>query len=300
MPQQKSAPSHTIPVWGVFLLFLGIVLLLQNLKILSWGLWSVLWRFWPIVIITVGLGILLRHRNPWLVSGIILLIFLACLGIAQWQYSTSPASQAGIQNYSAPLNNLTDARVKINFSAGKLTMSSLPSGSLNLVEVESESATGSGIRADFQRQGSEGTLHLETAPVNRQFWDETKWYLNLSRRVPFNLEVNSNVGELNLDLRQLILSELSMDLNAGSCILALPAPTEKTNAYIKANIGNLEVTIPQGAATRIKTTGNLSNLVVDTTRFPKKGDYYVSDGFSTSAQRLEIELNCNIGRVEVK
>ncbi|MDD4859211.1 MAG: DUF5668 domain-containing protein [Dehalococcoidales bacterium] len=301
MPQQqKSEPSHSIPVWGVFLLFLGIVFLLQNLKILPWGLWNVLWRFWPVLVIAIGLGILLRHRNPWAVSGIILLIFLTCLGIAYWQYTESPSYRGGSKSYAVPLNNLASAQIKIDFSAGKLTAGNLSPSSLNLAEVNAGSGNGSGIIADFSSQGNAGNLQIATESVNRQFWDETNWRIELTRRIPLKLDIKSNVGDLNLDFSQLMLGDLQMDLNAGSCSLGLPPPMEKTTANIKANVANLEIMIPEGVAVRIKATGNLSNLVVDTSRFPKKGDYYVSDGYSTSPNRLEIELNCNIGRVEVK
>ncbi len=40
MSQQKPSTTHNIPVWGIFLLFLGIVFLLQTLNILPWSLWS--------------------------------------------------------------------------------------------------------------------------------------------------------------------------------------------------------------------------------------------------------------------
>ncbi len=74
------------PIWGIFLLFLGVVFLLQTLNVLPWGLWGTLWRFWPVLIIIIGLGILLHRYNVWLVSLLILAILGACLGIAIWQY----------------------------------------------------------------------------------------------------------------------------------------------------------------------------------------------------------------------
>lgn len=300
MSQQKSQPSHNIPVWGIFLLFLGIVLLLQNLKVLPWELWETLWRFWPVVVISFGLGILLRHRNPWLISGLIMLVFLGCLGIAYWQYEQSAPGGTPVRNYSTPLGNLTTAQAEIELSAGSLTVDSLTSGSPNLIEAESGSDDAGNIMVDFQSQGTEGTLRLTTNKASRHLWNKTGWRINLSRRIPFTMAVQSNVGDLALNFKGIMLTELQMDLNAGSCIMTMPFPTDKTSAYIKANIANMELTIPQGVAARIKVKNNLSDLNVDTNRFPKKGDYYVSDGFSTSVNRLEIELNCNLSRVEIK
>ncbi len=82
-PKQRE---HHVPVWGIYLLFLGVLFLLQTFEVLPWPLWGTLWRFWPVLIIIIGMGILLRHFNPWLVSLLILAILFACLGIAIWQY----------------------------------------------------------------------------------------------------------------------------------------------------------------------------------------------------------------------
>ena len=73
------------PIWGVFLLFVGGVFLLQTLNIFPWGLWGTLWRFWPVLIIIIGLRVLFRHRSVWLVSLLTFIILGACLGIAIWQ-----------------------------------------------------------------------------------------------------------------------------------------------------------------------------------------------------------------------
>ena len=86
MSGEKPQGVFAVSIWGIFLLFLGIVFLLQTLNILSWELWGTLWRFWPVLIMVSGIGILLRNFNTWLVSLLVLAIFGACLGIAIWQY----------------------------------------------------------------------------------------------------------------------------------------------------------------------------------------------------------------------
>jgi len=86
MSEEKPQRVVGVPIWGIFLVFLGIVFLLQTLNVLPWGLWGTLWRYWPVLIIIIGLGILLRRYNVWLLSLLILAILGGCLGIAIWQY----------------------------------------------------------------------------------------------------------------------------------------------------------------------------------------------------------------------
>lgn len=45
---------------GLFLLIIGVLFLLTQLHILSWGQ---IWRFWPVVLIVIGVGMLLK-RTP--------------------------------------------------------------------------------------------------------------------------------------------------------------------------------------------------------------------------------------------
>jgi hypothetical protein len=41
-------------VWPLFLIFVGIVLLLNSLSIVDWNIWEYLFKFWPIFLILAG------------------------------------------------------------------------------------------------------------------------------------------------------------------------------------------------------------------------------------------------------
>ncbi|MFC1987633.1 LiaI-LiaF-like domain-containing protein [Chloroflexota bacterium] len=111
MSEEKQPREHPTPTGGIFLLFLGIVLLLQSLNILPWALWGTLWRFWPVLLIITGLGILLRRYNVWLVGILILVLLFACLGIAIWQNGSSLPLVPSAQNYPETLNGLEQAQI---------------------------------------------------------------------------------------------------------------------------------------------------------------------------------------------
>ena len=301
MSEQKSPGLHSIPVWGIFLLFLGVIFLLQTLNILPWGLWGTLWRFWPALIIAIGLGILLRRYNPWLISALILLLFGACLGIATWQYEASTPVGETAESYSVPLNSLASARIEIDFTAGSLAISSLQSGSSNFAEVASEVRNGDGgIRANFHRQNSEGKLYLSTEHVERQFWDELSSEVRIAKDIPLAIEVKSAVGNLDFDFSELEVTELRMDIDAGNYTVKMPSSAGATHAYIKADVANIEVTIPDGVAARIKANVDLVAFEVDESRFPRQGDYYISQDFESAENRIELELDCDIGNIKIK
>jgi len=303
MSEKKPPRAVGAPLWGILLLSVGVVFLLQTLNVLPWGLWGTLWRFWPVVIITIGLGILLRRYNIWLVSLLILAILGACLGIAIWQYGPSPAAGQITKSYSQPLGSVQQAQIEIDFTAGSLTINSLPAGSLNLVEVDSTLSNGeTGIRVDFHRQDGQGSLHLSRERVDWPFWgkDENRWLVNLNRNIPLTVAVRFTASNANLELSQLQIVELRMDVDLGNYTVKMPSSAGTIHVYIKANLANLEVIIPDGVAVRLRADVDLGHLGVDESRFPRKGDYYVSPDFESAPKRIELELDCNLGRVQVK
>ncbi len=51
--------------WAVFLIVVGVILLLNNLGFLPWEIWSILWRFWPVLLILGGLEMVFGHSSSW-------------------------------------------------------------------------------------------------------------------------------------------------------------------------------------------------------------------------------------------
>ena len=46
--------------WGLFVLALGVVLLIGNFRP-EWHVWSNLWKFWPVILIIMGINALMRY-----------------------------------------------------------------------------------------------------------------------------------------------------------------------------------------------------------------------------------------------
>ncbi len=195
------------------------------------------------------------------------------------------------------------AEIEINLTAGSLTVSSLAPNSLNFVEVDSVVRNGDGdMRVDFRRQGNEGRLRLSTEKVNRRFWGEgeIRWEAKFTRNTPLTVDIKSAASNMELALGELEVAELRMDVDVGNYRVRMPSSAGTTRAYIKADVANIEVSIPDGVAVKLKADVNLSAFEVDESRFPRKGDYYMSLDFESAENRVELELDCDICRVQVK
>lgn len=301
MSEQRPYRVTSAPIWGIFLLFLGIVFLLQTLNILPWGLWGTLWRFWPVLIIIIGLGVLLRPYNVWLVSLLILAVLGASLGIAIWQHGPSLSVGMVTKSYSEPLGDIEHAQIEIDFSAGSIIVGSLPPGSSNFVEADSEIRNSRNtMNVDFHQQESEGNLYLSA--TNQQFWGEagTRWEVRFTRNIPLAINVRSAASSMELDLREFEVTELRLDVDAGNYKVTMPSSAGTSNIEIEVDAANIEVIVPDGVAARIQMDTTLSVSDVDKNRFPKQGAYYVSDNFDTAQNRIYLVIDCAVGRVQVR
>jgi hypothetical protein len=64
-------------------------------------------------------------------------------------------------------------------------------------------------------------------------------------------------------------------------------------------VANVKVTIPRRVAASIHVDKSLSAIDVNESRFPKKGDDYVSLDFSGAQSHLELEIDGNVSRLKI-
>jgi len=106
------------------------------------------------------------------------------------------------------------------------------------------------MRTDFSQQGTVGNLSLSS--INQQNWsgDSITWNVKLNPSVPLDLSIKSAANSMNLDLSQMKLESLGLETNAGTCDLKLPPPAGILEADVQANVGNVEITVPDSAAVK--------------------------------------------------
>jgi len=291
--QEPKRQDACVPFWGILFLFLGVILLLQTLNILPWGLWRTLWRLWPVILIALGVCLAMRRFNVWLVSLIILVLFAGAFGIAYEQYQATPEEPPATLTYTEPMDSLAKAQVDIDFGAGNLNIGSLATSTRNFVE--------SNTKVDVRLQGSSAIVTINRDGAGWPFWDEgqDRWRADFARGVPITVSAKLNMTNTGLDLTDLQVSELRIDADLTSCNLRVPA-SGVTPVFIKADLSTVEITIPDGVAARMLIQSDLTPVNVDSRRFSLKDGYYVSSDFETSSNRVELQIDADLSVVEVQ
>ncbi len=291
-------------VGPIILISLGIVFLLNNLGLLSWSVWEVILRLWPILLIAIGLDILLGRRwawGSWLVAAIVLGLLIIAVGL----FTTRPPTIAGqltSEQISQPLGSARRAEVEIGFSAGTLRVGALPE-SANLLEGTVALSGGERVKRDFSGRGD--TVHYELRSsgmqirgFDRRQYEDKVWDLRLNRDVPMRLKIDTGIGTANLDLALLRLTELDVNTGIGQATLTLPGQG-RLRAEVNGGIGETIIFIPVGMAARIKVDTGLGGIQV-TVNYQRQGDVYLSPGYDTAENRVDLAVDGGMGKITIQ
>ncbi|MYC05659.1 MAG: hypothetical protein F4X57_00495 [Chloroflexi bacterium] len=292
------------PLFAVLLIALGGLLLMQTTGVLSWNLWAIIWRLWPILLIAIGINIILGARMPWVAS--VLIAAVLAVGIALAAFSgafTINGFRNGteeIGSFHELLGETESVGVNINFGAGELRLDSLPPGSPNLVEADFQGREAEVSVNRFERSAaldiSNGDFDFGFLRIN----DRAIWDVSLSPSPTMFLDLNAGASEMTLDLSRLKVHDLSIDAGAADIEIVMPSDTGNVNADIDIGAADLIIIIPEGVGARIDADTAAGSLSIDQGRFRKQGDFYLSPDFEVLANRIYLSIDSGASSVEIR
>lgn len=285
----------------VLLILAGGILLLNVVGALDWNIWWSIVRLWPLLLIGAGLELLLGRTRLGALLATVLVVALAA--VALWLVTDGALStELETAQIRQPLGDATHAQVSIDPVVGALRLEAAAEEA-NLVAGEIRHGANEDIQESFSQQGDTATYNLGAGSGSWGAfpggWDQSRvWELSLSPGASLSLDTELAVGDAVLDLSKLSLEDLRVEMGVGHIKLTLPA-TGQFAASVSQGVGTLEIVIPKGMAVRIETD---TALAVD--HMPgdlvKQEEVYSSPGYSTAANRIEIDASVAIGVLTVR
>jgi len=299
MNNRHRRPGITGPI---ILISLGVLFLLNNLGFIELNLWDVIMRFWPILLIAIGLDILIGRRSAWgaAIAAVVVLAILAG-GIvffdnqAQWTYAS--------ENFEIHLGNVEEATISLDPGLGYLLVDALPKGSNVLLRGEIRPFSGEEIGKTVDISGTRATIDLRTegvivAPFFGGWSDQPSWDLALHPEVATDLFVDFGVGKAELDLQDLQIGEIHVEQGLGQMILLLPS-ADNMDINLDGGIGEIRVVIPKDVGVRLRAGVGIGNVQVPSD-FTRDGDFYLSPGYAAAENQIEMVIDLGIGSVQVR
>lgn len=299
MDERKRRGSLVGPA---ILIGLGIVFMLNNLGILDWSIWEVIFRLWPVLIIAAGLDLLIGHRSIW-GSLLALVLILAVLAGALWLswVGIGAGQVVAAEEVRQALDGATRAEVVIEPGVGSLHIKALPE-SANLVEGMIRVGRGQRVKRHSTVVGKTVTLILQgegaTFGPFIGWNDQRSWDLGLAPEVPLGLEVNLGAGLAGIDLTGLTVGKLEVSMGVGQITVILP-DEGRLQARIEGAIGETIVVIPAGMEARIRFSTALVSRHLPA-GYRRQDDVYTSPGYESAENRVDLEVGLAMGRVTIR
>jgi hypothetical protein len=257
--------------WGVIIIVAGFLFLLDNLKLLPISAWELIW---PAFLIVVGL---------WFLFG-------------RGLFRNSPSENT----LAIPLEQASQAEIRINHGAGRLSISSLPNSDQFLSGV----FTG-GVENEVIREGSK--IRAKLSAPSEVFWgipwfemsNGFSWQVNINPDVALDLVLKTGASENQLNLTDLKVATLSLDTGASSTSISLPVHSGLTIANVHAGAASVDITFPTHVAGRIRIQSGIAGINVNSTRFPKNGNFYQSPDFDSASDKVELFIEAGVGSINI-
>jgi len=278
---------------GIFLVFLGIVLLGKSTGWYEINFGVNLWQIWPLLIIFIGLSLLSRGRwSSFIITMVVTIIVIAIVGFMMF-FGTCPKSgkiSKNIEDISIKKEpGVNSALIRVETGAGRLK---IDGGGQDLVSGEFKSDflalnIESEVEGDIQKITfrTTGSWRGIGTPVND---------LNLSINPDIPVEIELATGAVDMDIDLSEVTAKFVDINSGASSLELVMGDKVSSSIVKINSGasSIDITLPRTVGARLTidaalTSKNLNDF--------KKLDSNIYESYNYDAVDKIIDIDLNVG-----
>jgi len=308
MPED-SKPRRVSLVLPIILITLGVLFLLRNWHP-GFDPWSVLWQYWPLILIFVGLGKIYdnmqRGRNPNAPAGVSvgstigILAFVVVLVLLVWQgrsFSRKHGFYAASRHTSqtVDLQGAKTATAKVEMGAGQLNVSG---NSTHAMDADF-SFTGSYAepRIDYRVTGGVGEIDISQESNTVHIGNSrNEWILHFSKDLPLELNVEMGAGQGNLNFREIPLTRLDLHLGAGQVDVDLTGDRKKdVSATIEGGVGQANIRLPKNIGVIAEAHGGIGSI--RTHGLKEEGGSYTNEAYGKSAATIHLRVEGGIGEI---
>lgn len=299
-------------IWGLILVFVGGILLLQNFGVIDFQ-WQVIFRFWPVILILIGANLLFSRDDSRSGAAILILLTLLVLGFitykgitsideeSEWSFRNDRDDNERIESGHIFIEEYNDsiAKAVLNISGGA-TKYILKDTSTNLFQADVRKSFGN---YSLLKTFSDSTQILDFKMKGNSQWEFKRNHgntaiLKLNPNPIWDISVEMGAGTANLDLSLFKIDKLSIKGGAASFKVKLPAPIKATAVSVETGVSEMEISIPRSAACKITTESGLSSS--DFKGFKKQSDgTYTNENYESAYNAIDLNLKGGLSKFKV-
>jgi hypothetical protein len=313
--------------WGVFLIALGGVPLAVQQGFTDSGLAGDLWRLWPLILVGLGLGLLLRWTPlAWLggaiVAGTFGLIFGALVagGITGISSACGELGDDAVSSSQSGSASPTAFAVDATLSCGELaiTRDGGSGWSVEALHAEGEAPTIEGDTTGLSvLQDEDGSGPIVFVPARRN-----EWQIHLPARPAVGLDVTLNAADGAVDLAGGPLGTVNGAFNASSVTVAMAGatapetarldlafnassgtvslPAGSVIANVDLNLSSVTLCIPAAAPLRVELDSTLSSDDLEASGLEQRGEGWQTPDYDTASARVDLNVSSAVSSLTIQ
>lgn len=317
---------------GLTLLLIGIILLSNTLNILEWSVWANIIKLWPLLMVSLGLSLIFRGKNLSFMGPLI--VFLAIILGAGSGYiginlegetvkevktlsreivlevEKAPEVETLSETEITPENELTQQveispevkeypkieriSIELNLDVGELTM-----GESTPLLYECISQYRFKEFEPFEKYSTtekEANILIYHTPAKGNFRNpKNNWQLKLNNQTIYNLSIKT--GALNTDCNLSAFKVEKLYIESGASNINLVIPNYNSKIIIDTGVSNIDIAIPKNVGATVDIDSGIA--VKDLDDFIKKDGMYISNNYSSSEFKVDIEIDSGVSHINI-
>ena len=258
MNQQATRQSLALWIWPVILIVAGVLLLLQNYLLLDFDVR----QLWPLLLVVLGVQVILS-------GGLSL-------------------SRAG-QNFGITRGSVEAGTLRLN--SGELDLR------VQLLQREGRLIAGQYTARSRPQLEAEGNRAVLTMLRSRTWLlSLADWDLGLARDLPWTLLLSSFLGQIDLDLRGLVVDSAQVSTGIGD--LRVIGPDSPAGPIIlRSTLGDIYLTVPPEMPAAVTVlAGSLFDVRLLDARWQPAGERrYETPDYADAIEPLEFTIHGTTG-----
>jgi N-terminal domain of toast_rack, DUF2154/Domain of unknown function (DUF5668) len=306
MPEGNSVRSRSL-VFPVILVLVGGIFLYHSFEP-NFEPWPVIWRFWPLLLILIGLGKMWdamqgAKGNPRpgisIGSTVGVLLFVVIIVLLMWRSPNLAGRHGRLVDHISEVRDLqgvTSIDAVVSMTEGDLTLSG---GTSKAFEGEFDYATNwARPNIAYTVSGKSGELNIFQENHGPLLGPDNTWSLRLNEEVPIDLQIKMGAAKGNLDFSKINLKQLRIDGGVGKIDVDLTGNRiADLNVDIHGGVGQAVIRLPKSIGASVQAKGGIG--AITTHGLTKQGDNYVNKTFGHTPHTLYVEINGGIGNIDL-
>ena len=285
--------------WGTLWIVAGVLILLTKLDLFALQIGTI-WRFWPLVLVLWGVGIMSGGKLVRALLAVLAAILVALILYGAWQdwgwWGHTPremTSQSFRETYDTSYHRAT-----LRFASGAGTFT-IRDTCADLFSAETVSDFGRYEITSEEGSGSKSvSLSMEDHGSGFRAGGKNRVDMRMHPGLLWSVNLEVGAAKLDADLSPFAAEEVDIRTGAADVRLTLGAQAQESRVRIQAGVSSIAVHVPESAGCEIRSESGLTSKSFE--GFASRGDgVYRTSNFDGAPRKIFLTFKAGVSSLRV-